>query len=200
MSFSSNQLTANQKIKYEILSTFIARQGYYPSFSELAEIWGLKSKNAVAEIIKRLKVQGLIEQNKRGAIIKIAKSPLPLLGEVRAGNPSDSEDDDVVELSTIDDFLIRHREKTFLLKVEGDSMKDAGLLPGDIVVLEKGAIPKAGNIVVARVDNQWTIKYLQKNNTSKSWELWPANAAYKPIKPKGEMTITGVVIGSFRRY
>ncbi len=85
-----------------------------------------------------------------------------------------------------------------MLKVSGDSMSDAGILPGDMVIVDKGQDPKNSDIVIAEVDGQWTMKYLKKRGDSIT--LMPANPKYKPIRPKNELKIAGVVTAVVRKY
>lgn len=99
---------------------------------------------------------------------------------------------------TIDDYLIDDPNRTVLCRVRGDSMKDAGLLDGDIVTVEKNSATKAGDIVVAIVDDEYTIKTLRLNAKSKYY-LEAANKAFGDIHPVGSLEIFGVVTGSFRR-
>ena len=87
---------------------------------------------------------------------------------------------------------------TFLLKVSGDSMVEAGILPGDMVLIDKAQVPKSGDIVIAEVDGAWTMKYLRKRGESVA--LIPANPRYKPIKPQKELRIAGVVTAVVRKY
>jgi len=82
--------------------------------------------------------------------------------------------------------------------VSGDSMIDAGIHEGDVVIVEKGPRPKNGDVVLACVDNEWTLKYYQKRG--KTVELVPANDKYPVIKPKNELTLGGVVKSMIRRY
>jgi repressor LexA len=77
-------------------------------------------------------------------------------------------------------------------------MSDAGILPGDMVIVDKGQIPKNSDIVIAEVDGQWTMKYLKKRGDNIT--LLPANSKYKPIKPKNELKIAGVVTAVIRKY
>src|ERR1700693_3413162 len=90
------------------------------------------------------------------------KAPvIGVLGSVAAGFPSPAEEE-LVDTLSLDDLLIQNREATFLLKVSGDSMTGAGILPGDMVIVDKGQTPKSGDIVIAEVDGAWTMKYLRK--------------------------------------
>jgi repressor LexA len=99
---------------------------------------------------------------------------------------------------SIDEYLISNPQATFLLKVSGDSMIDAGIHPGDLVLIQKGLTPKHGDIVVACVDNQWTLKYYEKQRDRII--LRAANKKYPPIEPKHELTLGGVVIANVRKY
>ena len=120
-----------------------------------------------------------------------------VLGMVEAGFPSPAEEE-LVDTLSLDELLIQNREASFLLKVTGDSMTGAGILPGDMVIVDRGQTPKSGDIVIAEVDGQWTMKYLRKRGESVT--LIPANPKYKPIKPQHELMIAGVVTAVVRKY
>ena len=77
-------------------------------------------------------------------------------------------------------------------------MSGAGILPGDMVIVDKGQTPKSGDIVIAEVDGEWTMKYLRKRGSDVA--LIPANPKYKPIKPERELKIAGVVTAVVRKY
>jgi repressor LexA len=89
-------------------------------------------------------------------------------------------------------------ESTYLVTVSGDSMIEAGIMPGDIVVVERGRDAKNGDIIIAEVDNEWTMKYFEK--IGQKVRLIPANKKYKPIIPKHELNIGGVVVSTVRKY
>jgi len=169
-----------------------------PSFSEIAKLAGFRSKNAVYKLINKLEKQKILQRDSKGRLIagSIA-SPVKMLGTVEAGFPSPAEEELADNLS-LDDLLIHNREATFLLKVSGDSMSNAGILPGDMVLVDKGEVPKSGDIVIAEVDGEWTMKYLRKRGESVM--LLPANPKYQPIKPKRELKIAGVVTAVVRKY
>ncbi len=140
----------------------------------------------------------VLERDKKGKLIpKSIVSPLRVLGTVEAGFPSPAEEA-LADTLSLDQFLIQNPHATFLLQVSGDSMSEAAILPGDMVVVDKRQTPKSGDIVIAEVDGQWTIKYLKKRGESVA--LIPANQKYKPIKPKNELKIGGVVVAVIRRY
>jgi SOS regulatory protein LexA len=177
---------------------FYKKTGRMPSFSEIGEITGLQSKNAVSKLVGRLEKLNVLERDKKGRLIpgSIA-SPVRVLGTVEAGFPSPAEEE-LIDTLSLDDLLIQNREATFLLNVSGDSMSGAGILPGDMVLVDKGRPAKSGDIVIAEVDGQWTMKYLRKRGDSVT--LLPANPRYKPVKPKSELKIAGVVTAVVRKY
>lgn len=118
-------------------------------------------------------------------------------GAIEAGFPSPAEEE-LVDTISLDELLIQNREATFLLKVSGDSMTNAGIMPGDMVIVDKGRTPKNGDIVIAQVDGEWTMKYLRKRGDTVT--LAPANPKYQPITPKNELKISGVVTAVVRKY
>jgi len=120
-----------------------------------------------------------------------------VLGSVEAGFPSPAEEE-LVDTLSLDDLLIQNREATFLLKVSGDSMTGAGIMPGDMVIVDKGRTAKSGDIVIAQVDGEWTMKFLRKRKDDVV--LVPANPKYQPIRPKNELKISGVVTAVVRKY
>lgn len=180
------------------ISQFYYRKGRMPSFSEIGDLLGLKSKNAVSKLIKKLEQLNVVERDEKGRLIpRSIAFPVRMLGTVEAGFPSPAEEELADSLS-LDELLIQNHEATFLLKVSGDSMSEAGILPGDMVIVHKGQTPKSGDIVIAEVDGEWTMKYLRKRGNSVT--LIPANPKYKPIRPKNELKIAGVVTAVVRKY
>ena len=180
------------------ISGFYFQKGRMPSFSEIAALAGFRSKNAAYKLINKLEKMKVLQRDPKGRLIagSIA-APVKILGTVEAGFPSPAEEELADNLS-LDDLLIHNREATFLLKVSGDSMSNAGILPGDMVLVDKGEVPKSGDIVIAEVDGEWTMKYLRKRGENVM--LLPANPKYQPIKPKRELKIAGVVTAVVRKY
>ena len=180
------------------ISGFYYQKGRMPSFSEIATLAGFRSKNAAYKLINQLEKMKVLQRDPKGKLIagSIA-APVKILGTVEAGFPSPAEEELADNLS-LDDLLIQNREATFLLKVSGDSMSNAGILPGDMVLVDKGEVPKSGDIVIAEVDGEWTMKYLRKRGENVL--LLPANPKYQPIKPKSELKIAGVVTAVVRKY
>ena len=180
------------------ISDFYQSKHRMPSFSEMGELTGIRSKGAVSKFINKLIQNNVLEKDEKGKLIpgSIAAAAR-VLGTVEAGFPSPAEEE-LADTMSLDDFLIQNPQSTFLLKVSGDSMSGAGILPGDMVIVDKGQSPKSGDIVIAEVDGEWTMKYLRKRGSDVA--LIPANPKYKPIKPKKELKIAGVVTAVVRKY
>lgn len=186
------------KYRIESLRYFYLQKWRMPSFSEMGELFGLKSKNAVSKVVDKLKILGVVEKDEKGKLIPGSLlCSLKLLGTVEAGLPSRAEEE-LAEAISLDNLLIQNQENSFLLKVSGDSMSEAGILPGDMVIVDKGRDPKNEDVVIAEVDGEWTMKYFRKEG--KRIELIPANKKYKTIYPKNELKITGVVAAVIRKY
>ncbi len=170
-----------------------------PSFSEIGEMTGMRSKNAVSKFVGKLEDMKVLKKDAKGRLIPhtAMKTPLRILGTVEAGFPSPAEEE-LADNISLDELLINNREATFLLKVSGDSMSGAGILPGDMVIVDKGKNPRNGDIVIAEVDGQWTMKYLKRRGGSVS--LVAANPKYKTIRPKSELKVGGVVTAVVRQY
>jgi SOS regulatory protein LexA len=180
------------------ISHFYRQKGRMPSFSEIGEMLGLRSKNAVFKLVNKLEQFRFIGRDEKGRLIpRSIASTVRMLGTVEAGFPSPAEEE-LADTLSLDELLIQNPEATFLLKVSGDSMAEAGILPGDMVLVDKGQVPKSGDIVIAEVDGEWTMKYLKKRG--ESIVLVPANPRYKPIRPKKELNIAGVVTAVVRKY
>jgi len=190
----------NEKLKerIEIIRRFYFENKRMPSYSEIAGLFGWKSKNAVYRFIKKIQSIGIVGKDAKGRLIpEKIEIAVKVLGVVEAGFPSPAEEELLNTLS-LDRWLIDNPSSTFMLKVSGDSMSGAGILPGDIVLVDRALTPKSGDIVIANVDGMWTIKYLRKK--SGNFMLEPANPEYKSIKPEKELAVGGIVTAVIRRY
>ncbi len=169
-----------------------------PSYSEIAGLFGWRSKNAVFRLVTKLEHLGLIARDNKGRLIpKTVINPLKVLGTVEAGFPSPAEEE-LLDKISLDQWLISNPNAAFLLKVTGDSMSGAGILPGDMVLVDRSLVPKNGDIVIAEVDGEWTMKYFFRKGGMVV--LHPANPKYQPIKPNDELKVGGVVTAVIRRY
>lgn len=185
--------TAIKKIRQ-----FHQKQRRVPTLEEMSKLFKFASKRSAFLLVERLVEAGLIEKDAKGRItIKRMFLPLPILGSIKAGIPQD-EQEQLIDTLSFDEFLVDRPESSYLLKVSGDSMEEAGLMDGDIVIVDKKKEPKESDIVVANVDNEFTLKYLRKIDGKIC--LVPGNKKYKTIYPTNALTIEGVVISTIRRY
>lgn len=190
------EIKINEKIR--ALRAFYRTEQRPPSYRELLTVWGYRSKHAVHNVIRKLEEGGWVvrRENRLGLTDKLTGS-LRLLGTVQAGFPSPAEEE-LADTLSLDEYLVRHPEATYMLTVTGDSMIEAGILPGDIVLVEKGGKPRKNDIVIAQVDDEWTIKYYVED--AAGVRLDPANPKYRFIRPRRSLNIGGVVKGVVRRY
>ena len=136
------------------IASFYKRHRRMPSYAEIMRITGYKSRGAVHYFIRKLVQQGVIEKDRSGRLIpKHLFGDIPLLGVVEAGWPSPAEEE-LVDTMSLDEYLIENKQATYLLRVKGDSMIDAGIQPGDLVIVERTDKPKVGHIVIAEVDGE----------------------------------------------
>lgn len=180
-------------------------QDYYadwksiPSYTRLCEVFGIASKSWVKAILDRLEKAAFIERTPDGVWVPTRQFFARPLAEssVQAGMPL-SVTATQGEYFVIDELLIDTPSKSTLITVKGDSMIEAGIHEGDIAVVEKRSLANVGDIVVAIVDNEFTLKTLGKEG--KAFVLIPANPAYPVIRPRGTLEIFGVLVGLIRKY
>lgn len=181
-----------------VIRKFFRTNRRLPSYQEIATLCGFASKNAAFKLTQKLIDEGFLEKDQTGKLIpKRLFAPLPNTGIVQAGFPS-AATEELNDLVSIDEYLIAKPESTFMLTVSGDSMIEAGINPGDIVLVERGRTAKTAEIVVACVDGEWTLKYYHKQG-DKVW-LAPANKKYPLIHPQSSLEIAGVVTSVIRKY
>lgn len=199
-------LTPHQRTVLSFVREFQTKRGYSPSLSDLAIAFGVRSKNAVAKVVNMLTKAGFLEKDPRGRIkftdlSEREKAPpalaLPLFGPIAAGFAAPLEEQ-AGEMVTIDQYLIRDRTKTFLLRVKGDSMIDAGIFEGDLVIVERGKDPRAGDIVVGILDGEFTLKRLKREKGK--YYLQAENSTYPNMYALEELQVAGVVRGILRKY
>lgn len=189
---------SNDRSYLESLQDYYAQHRALPSYASIGELLGLRSKSSVAALVARLKLAGFIDStpDRRLAPTKRFFERALAASPVQAGLPN-AIDDQPSDALTIDDYLIERPSQTVLVRVKGDSMVDAGILEGDLIVVEKTASAKRGDIVVAIVDNQFTLKRLDTDRGR--FVLKPENKAYPVIRPEGALEIFGVMVGLVRK-
>jgi SOS regulatory protein LexA len=180
------------------LRDYYADHGVLPSYATVMALLGLKSKSPVAALVARLKLRGFLDSSPDKRLKPGRRFfERAIFDSVRAGFPSPAGDTRH-DMLTIDEYLVAHPSSTVLVTVKGDSMIDAGILPDDTVIVEKRSSANVGDVVVAIVDNEFTLKTLGKDKGK--FVLKPANPAYPVIRPQGDLEIFGVVVGQFRKY
>lgn len=201
----TNTLTPHQRTVLSFVREFQLKRGYSPSLADLAVAFGVRSKNAVAKVVMVLFRTGHLEKDPKGRI-KIMEQPqaegtapmmLPIFGPIAAGFAAPVEEQ-AEETITIEDYLVRDKSSTFLLRVKGDSMIGAGIHEGDLVVVERGKEPRVGDIVVGILDGEFTLKRLVKEKGK--FFLRAENPKYQELHAREELKIAGVVRGVIRKY
>jgi repressor LexA len=197
-------LTKRQKEIFDFIGKYASKHGYPPTVREIGKAIGLHSSSTVHAHLANLEKIGLLRRDptKPRAIellVDRAKkvmgpSGLPLVGEVAAGEPVLAEEriEDYLEVPDV----IGGETGDYILRVKGDSMKDAGILEGDYVVVRPADTADNGEIVVAVIEDEATVKrfFREKDRV----RLEPANKAYKPIKTT-DANLLGKVVGVFRK-
>ncbi|MBW1682355.1 MAG: transcriptional repressor LexA [Deltaproteobacteria bacterium] len=199
------KLTPKQKSFLAYVSRYMDDWGRAPSFDEICAHFGFRSYNTVTTYLKTLEKKGYIRlparKNRKRAmeVIRPAETrrfELPLLGKVAAGKPIEAvEDRDVIEVPP----SLAGRGDHFVLRVQGDSMEEDGILDGDYVVVRRQPTAENGETVVALIDNEATVKkyYRRKDHV----ELRPAHRGMSPIRVRPrDLRIEGRVVGVVRYY
>lgn len=183
--------------KKQKIREFYKKNKRLPSYREMQKLFGYASKGGVLYCVDKLAKQHFLIRDK-GKIVRGSNFyDLRILGIVEAGFPTIAEEDSSNTIS-LDEMLIDHKEATYMLSVKGDSMKDAGILDGDMILIDRTQNAKIGQIVVAEIDGEYTLKYLRKENSN--FFLEPANKDYENIYPKEELKVQGVVTAVIRKY
>lgn len=194
------QLTARQQQILELIRDHIQATGYPPTRAEIANQLGFRSVNAAEQHLKALEKKGVIEIIKgtsRGIRLLEEYGGIPVVGEVAAGEP-------ILAQQNIEDYLgfeanVFSPPADFFLRVRGDSMRDAGILDGDLLAVKSVREARDGTIVVARIDDEVTVKRLRRHRNKVS--LLPANDDYQPIEvdlTRQELVIEGLAVGILR--
>ncbi|MEW6019550.1 MAG: transcriptional repressor LexA [Pseudomonadota bacterium] len=183
---------------FDRIVSFYRQNRRMPSHAEIAEISGLKSKGTTYKLVERLLGLGLVERDGKGRLLPGPNfGTVSVLGTVEAGWPSPAEEE-LLDTMSLEEFLIERPDSTYILRVQGDSMIDAGIMPGDMVLVERGVPEKDGDIVIAEVDGDWTMKYYRKRGGKVFLEA--ANRKYEAIFPDQELRIAAIVRAVIRKY
>jgi len=180
------------------IAAFFRENRRMPSFSEMVDLFEVRSKSVVNFWIDKLIAADILEKDGKGHLT-FTKSTigLPMAGSVQAGFPS-PEEEALCDIMSMDEYLITKPDASFLLKVSGDSMIGEGIMEGDLVIVERGRTPQIGDVVIAEVDGEWTMKYFKKENGEVYLEA--ANPKYPIIRPRTDLQLGGVVTGVIRKY
>lgn len=196
-------LTPRQEKVLQLIKSYAEDTGYPPTRAEIARILGYKSANAAEEHIKALARKGAIEVipgASRGIKLVEPQQGLPLIGRVAAGSP-------ILAQEHIEDYCqLPHNffspSADYLLRVHGLSMKDAGILDGDLLAVHRTQQVRNGQIVVARIGEEVTVKRFKRVGNRAQVELWPENPDFDVIEVDlrdQEFTIEGLSVGVIRR-
>jgi repressor LexA len=198
----TSNLTNRQAQVLDLIKQYIADTGYPPTRADIARELGFKSPNAAEEHLKALARKGAIEMipgTSRGIRLP-DDGGLPVVGRVAAGSPilATEHIEDRVELPA--GFFQPRAD--FLLRVHGDSMKDVGILDGDLLAVHKTPEAANGQIVVARIDDEVTVKRFQRTRARSKVLLLPENEDYEPIEvdlKERPFQIEGLSVGVIRQ-
>lgn len=202
----SSDISKRQQEILDFIKTQIKTTGYPPSVREIGKAVGLKSSSTVHNHLKQLEEKGLLKRDpiKTRAIIPIDNEPtelltesisLPVVGNVAAGSPILAEQNIEEYLPVPENFVGSGTH--FILKVKGESMIEAGIMDGDYLIVRQQASANNGEIVVAIVDDEATVKRFYKKNGY--IELRPENSAMEPMI-YDDVQIAGKVTGLLRRF
>lgn len=198
-----NDLTTRQSEIFEFIKKEIEFNGYPPTRSEIAKVFGFKSPNAAEDHLKALKKKGvlnIVSGASRGISIVKEDLGIPVIGLVSAGGPILAQENIEKRIPSTENILSHGVD--FYLRVKGDSMIEAGILENDLIAVNKKAQIKKGSIVIARINDEVTVKTL-KSISSDLVVLQPENSNYSNIEvnPKKEnLSFEGTCVGLLRDF
>ena len=188
------------------LESFYSQNKRMPTYSEMMKLFSFKSKNAVYRVVEKLLDAGLVAKDHLGRLIPTDSfADVPMLGLVTAGLPATVEEE-LTDTINLDDMLIGKKELTYMLEVDGDSMIDAHIEKGDMVLVERANNARDMQIVIAEVDGEYTMKYFRRSTkltagkvSEQAW-LEPANKNYKSIYPEHSLNVIAILKAVIRKY
>lgn len=205
MDKKSDKLTPRQAEVLGCIQRHLEETGYPPTRAEIASSLGFKSPNAAEEHLRALARKGAIEMTpgtSRG--LRLPAQPdtgLPIVGRVAAGSPILAEEH-IEDHCEVPPSLFKPAAD-YLLRVQGDSMTGAGILDGDLLAVHKAQTASAGDLVVARVDGEATVKRFRQGGAQHLVALLPENPDYAPIEVDlrtQDFAIEGLGVGLLRRH
>ena len=177
---------------------FYKRIRRMPVYSEIMELLGFRSRNAVYKLVNQLVKDGFVSKDSSGRLIpNKLYGEIPFVGLVEAGFPSPAADE-LTDTMGLEEYLIDNKEATYLMRAKGESMIDAGIIDGDMLLVERTNKANTGEIVIALVDGDRTMKYLRQRGGK--YYLEPANKEFKSIIPENELVVEAVVRVVIRKY
>lgn len=203
---SESRLTARQREILTHVQEYRRVHGYPPTRAEIARHFGFRSANAAEQHLRALARKGALDlmpgasRGLRLAADAIDSDDLPIVGRVAAGNPVLATENFEGRCPVGAELF--NPPADYLLRVQGESMRDAGILDGDLLAVRKTDIAQDGDIVVARIEDEVTVKQLRRIGNARRLQLLPANAAFAPIEVDLATTnfaIEGVAVGLLRR-
>jgi repressor LexA len=197
------KLTKRQAQVLKLIKDYIEKTGFPPTRADIATEFGFRSANAAEEHLRALARKGVIEivpGTSRGIRLSEENRGIPIVGRVAAGNPILAEEhiEDYCELPN----TFFHPRADYFLKVQGDSMVDAGILDGDLLAVHITQLASNGQIIVARIGDEVTVKRFQRYKNGSNIRLMPANPEYRPIEvdlKDKDFAIEGLSVGILRR-
>ncbi len=190
--------------RFNKIYRFTQLRGRTPSYEEVCKMFDYRSKSSAHYLVKKLIKEGYIAESDNGSIqlLKWADTPIPFLGSMHAGKtvgfPSPSEEE-TAEVMTLSELLTVNLHSAKLFRVQGDSMIDAGIYENDILLVESTDKWKVGDIVIAEIDGEETVKYIYKDKDGKPY-LKPANSEMKIMKPEEYLKVKAVVKNVIKSY
>lgn len=197
------KLTPGQQRVLDLIKSQIEETGYPPTRAEIARLLGYRSANAAEEHIKALARKGaieVIEGASRGIRLPERERGIPLVGRVAAGNPILAEEHIEEYIPLPEQFF--QPKADYLLNVRGMSMKDAGILDGDLLAVHTTNQARNNDIIVARIEDEVTVKRFRRERNKAIVELWPENPDFEVIKVDlrdSDFSIEGLSVGVIRR-
>lgn len=179
------------------LQDYYARWRSLPSYDRLCRVLGLASRSAVAKVLERLRAQGFLERTPDGVWVPArAFFERPLARQSVQAGAAQLDADAGLETLLLDELLVPSPSRSLLVPVRGDSMREAGIFEGDLLVVERTQEAAPGDVVVALVDSEMTVKRLLRD--ASGWLLHPENPEFEDIRPQGALELVGVVTGLAR--